>query len=277
MEIAETINKMKSLRRAISGSVGFVPTMGFLHEGHLSLVRKAREENDVVAVSIFVNPTQFGKNEDFGSYPRNFQQDIEMLQKEQTDIVFFPSSVEMYPDGFDSWVEVKQVTEHLEGVCRPGHFQGVTTVVAKLFNIVEPDRAYFGQKDAQQAIVIQKMVRDLNMNLDVIVLPTCRENDGLAMSSRNTYLNPEERSIAAVLFRALTLTRDLYEKGKKDAAFIRQEMQKMIEKEKFTSIEYISIADERTLEELTEITPPALVSLAVKVGKTRLIDNIVLR
>jgi pantoate--beta-alanine ligase len=277
MEIAETINKMKSLRRAISGSVGFVPTMGFLHDGHLSLVRKAREENDVVAVSIFVNPTQFGKNEDFGSYPRNFQQDIEMLQKEQTDIVFFPSSVEMYPDGFDSWVEVKQVTEHLEGVCRPGHFQGVTTVVAKLFNIVEPDRAYFGQKDAQQAIVIQKMVRDLNMNLDVIVLPTCRESDGLAMSSRNTYLNPEERGIATVLFHALTLSRDLYGKGEKDAAFIRQEMQKMIEKEKFTSIEYISIADERTLEELTEITPPALVSLAVKVGKTRLIDNIVLR
>jgi pantoate--beta-alanine ligase len=277
MEIAETIDKMKSLRRETSGSVGFVPTMGFLHEGHLSLVRKARKENDIVAVSIFVNPTQFGKNEDFGSYPRNFQQDIEMLQKEQTDILFFPSSVEMYPDGFDSWVEVKQVTEHLEGICRPGHFQGVTTVVAKLFNIVEPDRAYFGQKDAQQAIVIQKMVRDLNMNLDVIVLPTCRESNGLAMSSRNTYLTPEERNIAAVLFRALTLSSDLYKKGEKDAAFIRQEMQKMIEKEKFTFIEYISIADERTLEELTEITPPALVSLAVKVGKTRLIDNIVLK
>jgi pantoate--beta-alanine ligase len=277
MEIAETIDKIKSLTRAMSGSVGFVPTMGFLHEGHLSLVRKAREENDVVVVSIFVNPTQFGKNEDFGSYPRNFKQDIEMLQKEQTDIVFFPSAVEMYPDGFDSWVEVKQVTDHLEGICRPGHFQGVTTVVAKLFNIVEPDRAYFGQKDAQQAIVIQKMVRDLNMNLDVIVLPTCRESDGLAMSSRNTYLTPEERNIAAVLFRALTLSRALYEKGEKDAAFIRQEMQKMIEKEKFTFVEYISIADERTLEELTEITPPALVSLAVKVGKTRLIDNIVLK
>lgn len=277
MEIVETISDMKSLRHTISGSVGFVPTMGYLHEGHLSLVRKAREDNDVVVVSIFVNPTQFGENEDFNSYPRDLQRDLTLLQKVHTDIVFFPSPSEMYPDGFNSWVQVKQITERLEGICRPDHFQGVTTVVAKLFNIVEPDRAYFGQKDAQQALVIQKMVSDLNMNLDVIVLPTCRENDGLAMSSRNSYLSPDERQTATVLFRALTLARDLYEKGMRDAAFIRKELLALIDKEDSTHVEYISIADERTLEELNRITPPSLVSLAVRVGKTRLIDNIVLK
>jgi pantoate--beta-alanine ligase len=277
MEIVETISNLKSLRRTISGSVGFVPTMGFLHEGHLSLVRKAREDNDIVVVSIFVNPTQFGENEDFDSYPRDFQRDLAMLEKEHTDIVFFPPPAEMYPEGFNTWVLVKQVTERLEGICRPDHFQGVTTVVAKLFNIVEPGKAYFGQKDVQQAIVIQKMVRDLNMNLEVVVLPTCRESDGLAMSSRNTYLSPEERQTATVLFRALTLAGNLYEKGERDAAFIRKELQALIDKEDSAYIEYISIADERTIDELNKITPPALVSLAVRVGKTRLIDNIVLK
>jgi pantoate--beta-alanine ligase len=277
MDIVDSIDYMKSLRKTITGSVGFVPTMGFLHEGHLSLVRKAHEDNDIVAVSIFVNPTQFGQNEDLDKYPRDFQRDLALLLKEHTDIVFFPSASEMYPAGFNSWVEVKQLTNHLEGICRPGHFQGVTTVVAKLFNIVEPDKAYFGQKDAQQALVIQKMVRDLNMNLDVIVLPTCRENDGLAMSSRNTYLSLDERKEATVLFRALTLANELFIKGERDADIIRSELQTLISKENSADIEYISIANENTLEELNTVTTPALVSLAVKIGKTRLIDNIVLR
>ena len=197
--------------------------------------------------------------------------------REVEAIAFFPSRPEMYPDGCNSWVLVKQITERLEGICRPDHFQGVTTVVAKLFNIVQPSRAYFGQKDAQQAIVIQKMVRDLNMNLDVIVLPTCRESDGLAMSSRNTYLSPQERQTSTVLFRALTLAKNLYEKGNPDAKVVKQKLQSLIGKENGTHIEYISIADERTLEELDKITPPALISLAVRVGKTRLIDNIVIK
>ncbi|MEJ2739034.1 MAG: pantoate--beta-alanine ligase [Dehalococcoidia bacterium] len=277
MDIAETIDQMKSLRRSISGSVGFVPTMGFLHDGHLSLVKKAREENDVVVVSIFVNPTQFGPNEDFETYPRDTQRDLSLLKNTHTDIVFLPAWTEMYPGDFYTWVEVKQVTEHLEGTCRPDHFLGVTTVVAKLFNIVEPTRAYFGQKDAQQAIVIQKMVNDLNMNLDVIVLPTCRESDGLAMSSRNTYLNTQERQAATVLFRALTHAENLYKNDQRDADLIRNEMLSLINQEQLAYVEYVSIADEHTLNELSKITSPALVSLAVRIGKTRLIDNIILK
>jgi pantoate--beta-alanine ligase len=277
MNIAETIAQMKALRQSISGSVGFVPTMGFLHDGHLSLVKKAREENDVVVVSIFVNPTQFGPNEDFEAYPRDTQRDLSLLQNAHTDIVFFPSRTDMYPDEFNTWVEVKQVTERLEGTCRPDHFQGVTTIVAKLFNIVEPSKAYFGQKDAQQAIVIQKMVRDLNMNLEVIVLPTCRERDGLAMSSRNTYLNTQERQAATVLFRALTHAESLYQNGQRDADFIRNEMLSLINQEQSAYVEYVSIADEHTLDELSNITSSALVSLAVRIGKTRLIDNVILK
>jgi pantoate--beta-alanine ligase len=277
MDIAETIGQMKALRRSISGSVGFVPTMGFLHNGHLSLVKKAREENDVVVVSIFVNPTQFGPNEDFEAYPRDAQRDLSLLQNASTDIVFFPSRTDIYPDGFNTWVEVKQVTERLEGTCRPDHFLGVTTVVAKLFNIVEPTRAYFGQKDAQQAIVIQKMVSDLNMNLEVIVLPTCRESDGLAMSSRNTYLNMQERQAATVLFRALTRAESLYKNGQRDADLIKNEMFSLINQEQLANVEYVSIADEYTLDELSKIKSSALVSLAVRIGKTRLIDNIILK
>ena len=277
MDIVETIGQMKALRRSISGSVGFVPTMGFLHDGHLSLVKKAREENDVVVVSIFVNPTQFGPNEDFEAYPRDTKRDLSLLQNALTDIVFFPSRTDMYPDEFNTWVEVKKVTERLEGTCRPDHFQGVTTIVAKLFNIVEPTRAYFGQKDAQQAIVIQKMVNDLNMNLEVIVLPTCRESDGLAMSSRNTYLNMQERQAATVLFRALIHAESLYKNGQRDADVIRNEMLSLINQEQSAYVEYVSIADEHNLNELNEISSSALLSLAVRVGKTRLIDNIILK
>lgn len=274
MKIIKTIAEIKALRRQIRGSVGFVPTMGYLHEGHLSLVRQAKTENDTAVVSIFVNPTQFGPTEDYATYPRDPDRDLALLRKEKTDIVFMPSVEEMYPKGANSWVKVNNITERLEGASRPGHFQGVTTVVAKLFNIIEPTRAYFGQKDAQQAIVIKKMVTDLNMNLEVIVLPTVREKDGLAMSSRNVYLSPEERRAATILFKALTSAQELYNSGETNAEYIRQQMTTLITGEPLAKIDYVSIADPDTLEELSTIDRPALVSLAVKIGKTRLIDNI---
>ena len=250
--------------------------MGYLHEGHLTLVRQARTENLVVVVSIFVNPTQFGPKEDFKAYPRNTERDLAILESEKTDIVFMPSIEEMYPMNYSSWVTVEKVTDMLEGSCRPGHFKGVTTVVAKLFNIVETNKAYFGQKDFQQATVIKKMVNDLNMNLEVVVAPTVREKDGLAMSSRNVYLNPQERQAASVLFKALTLAQQLREKGEKNAEHIRQEMTSLISKEPLGKIEYVSIADAETLDELANIDRPAVASLAVRFGKTRLIDNLVL-
>ncbi len=274
MKIARTIAEMKTLRRSLTGSVGFVPTMGYLHEGHLSLVKQARAENKTTVVSIFVNPTQFGPTEDYATYPRDPEHDLALLEKEKTDIAFIPSTDEMYPKGFNSWVEVKGITDRLEGACRPGHFKGVTTVVAKLFYIVEPTRAYFGQKDAQQALVIKKMVADLNMNLEIVVLPTVREKDGLAMSSRNTYLNPEERRAATILFKALLLARERWHQGETNAKSLRQEMISLIEKEPLAKIDYVSIADTETLEELSIIDRPALASLAVRIGKTRLIDNI---
>lgn len=276
MQIAETITQMRALRRQSQGSVGFVPTMGYLHDGHLALVRRARGENSVVVVSIFVNPTQFGPTEDFNRYPRDIPRDLSLLEKEGTDIVFIPSASEMYPQGFSSWVLVEKVTERLEGRSRPGHFKGVATVVNKLFNIVEPTRAYFGQKDAQQVVVIKRMVADLNMNVEIVVVPTVRESDGLAMSSRNVYLNPQERQAATVLFRALSLAKSLWEKGERDAEVIRREMEFLIKSEPLARVDYVSIADPDTLEELSKIDGVALVSLAVWIGKTRLIDNLVL-
>ena len=276
MKVIETIGEMKRLRQQLIEPVGFVPTMGYLHGGHLALVRRARAENPSVVVSIFVNPTQFGPQEDFNSYPRDTKRDLSLLDKEGTDVVFMPSVAEMYPGQFSSWVEVGRVTERLEGASRPGHFRGVTTVCAKLFNIVQPTRAYFGQKDAQQAVVIKKMVADLNMNLEIITLPTVREPDGLAMSSRNTYLNPEERRAAAVLHQALSLAQKLWAQGEKDAQHLRQEMIGLIQKQPLAKIDYVSVANAETLDELDTVNPPALVSLAVKIGKTRLIDNIVL-
>ena len=274
MKIVDTIADMKQLRQYIAGPVGFVPTMGYLHEGHLFLVKQAKAENPTVAVSIFVNPAQFGPKEDFSRYPRDIPRDLAMLEKAGADIVFMPPVAEMYPPGFNSWVDVEKVTERLEGASRPGHFRGVTTVVAKLFNIVQPTRAYFGQKDAQQALVIRKIVADLNMNLEVITLPTVREPDGLAMSSRNTYLSPEGRKAAVVLYRSLTLAQQLYARGERDAEKIRQEMLALIKKEPLATVDYVSIADAETLDELDTISPPALVSMAVKIGKTRLIDNV---
>ncbi len=276
MEIAYTIARMRALRHDIPGTVGFVPTMGYLHQGHLSLVKEAKANNSAAVVSIYVNPSQFGPAEDFDSYPRDIERDLELLRNEHTDIVFIPDNKEIYPPGFDSWVEVGKVTEVLEGKSRPEHFRGVTTIVAKLFNIVEPDRSYFGQKDAQQAIVIKKMAADLNMDLEVIVLPTVRESDGLAMSSRNKYLSPEERTAATVLFRSLNLALNLWHEGWRDSESIRNEMMKLINQEPLANIDYVSIADTLTLVELAEINDKALVSLAVKIGQTRLIDNIIL-
>jgi len=276
MKVVEKIEEMKWVRRKLAEPVGFVPTMGYLHEGHLSLVKQARVENSSVVVSIFVNPTQFGPQEDFKAYPRDTRRDLALLEKEKTDIVFMPSADEMYPPHFSSWVEMEKVTERLEGAFRPGHFRGVTTVVAKLFNIVQPSKAYFGQKAAQQAIVIKKMVADLDMNLEVVTLPTVREPDGLAMSSRNTYLNPEERKAAIVLYQALGLAQKLWSQGETDAEKLRQEMLTLIQKQPLAQVEYVSIADTETLDELDKVKPPALVSLAVRIGKTRLIDNIVL-
>jgi len=275
MKVVEAIAGMRQLRHELAEPVGFVPTMGYLHEGHLSLVRQARKDNATVVVSIFVNPTQFGPQEDFKSYPRDTQRDLAMLEN-MTDVVFMPSSDEMYPKVFDSCVEVGAITERLEGAARPGHFRGVTTVVAKLFNIVQPTRAYFGQKDAQQLLVIKKMVKDLDMNLEVVGCPIVREADGLAMSSRNTYLNPEERRAATILYRALILAREVWSQGESDAERLRHEMTAFIQKEPLAAIDYISIADAGTLEELDRARTPALVSMAVKIGKTRLIDNIVL-
>jgi pantoate--beta-alanine ligase len=276
MHIAKSIAEMKAARTKTAGSVGFVPTMGFLHEGHMSLVRQARVENSSVVVSIFVNPTQFGPTEDFKTYPRDTERDLAMLQKEKTDIVFMPSAEEMYPERFSSWVDVENVTDRLEGSHRPGHFRGVATVVAKLFNIAEPTRAYFGQKDAQQVLVIKKMVADLNMNLEVVVSPTVREKDGLAMSSRNVYLNPEERRSATVLFKALTLAQNLRKEGETNAEAIRRQMTALINGEPLAKIEYVSITNAETLEELSNTEGRDLVSLAVRFGKTRLIDNLIL-
>jgi pantoate--beta-alanine ligase len=275
MKIVKTIAELRDLRPKLAKPLGFVPTMGYLHEGHLELVRRARAENQTVAVSIFVNPTQFGPHEDFKQYPRDPERDLALLAKEGTDLVFMPSAEEMYPPNFDSWVEVGKLAERLEGAARPGHFRGVATVVAKLFNLVRPDKAYFGQKDAQQLSVIKKMTADLDMGIEVVAVPTVREPDGLAMSSRNTYLSAEERKQAAVLYQSLKLAQKLYADGEKDAKAIIGQMTALIGQQPLAKIEYISIADAETLDELDKIKPPALISMAVRFGKTRLIDNVV--
>jgi pantoate--beta-alanine ligase len=276
MKVIETITEMKKVRSELTGSVGFVPTMGYLHEGHLTLVKWAKKANLWAVVSIFVNPTQFGPKEDLAKYPRDIPRDLSLLETVKTDFVFIPSAGDMYPLVYNTWVDVEKVTERLEGASRPGHFRGVATVCNKLFNIVQPTKAYFGQKDAQQVVAIKKMVADLNMNLEIVAVPTMREPDGLAMSSRNTYLNPKERQAGVVLYKALTLAQKLYTSGEQDAEKIRQEMIKLIQKEPLASIDYVSIANAETLEEQDKITPPAVVSMAVRIGKTRLIDNVTL-
>ena len=277
MRIVESIPELRAARSEFETPVGLVPTMGFLHEGHLALVRRARLECKRVCVSIFVNPTQFGPQEDLAAYPRDLDGDLELLKTEGTDLVWTPTSETMYPPGFQSWVTVEDLSQRLEGLHRPGHFRGVTTVVAKLFNAVQPDRAYFGQKDAQQVAVIQRMVRDLDFPLQLVVCPTVRETDGLAKSSRNTYLNERQRQAATVLFRALTSAVEAFENGERDAESLRNGMSQVLASEPLAQEQYVSVADLETLEELTGEITQALLSMAVYVGETRLIDNMVAR
>jgi len=276
MDVCHTISQFRHFRAELQGALGLVPTMGFLHEGHLSLVRRARAENDAVAVSIFVNPTQFGPSEDVQDYPRDIQRDLSLLEKEEVNLVFNPQPEEIYPAGFDSYIDAGGVTQLLEGGHRPGHFRGVATVVAKLFNIVQPDRAYFGQKDGQQVLVIKRMARDLDFPLGVIVAPTIREPDGLAMSSRNVYLSKPERKAALGLSRGLFRAQEGWASGKRDAGWLRNVVLKAIEEEKSATVEYVSLADETLTELEGDVTKPAMLSLAVRIGKTRLIDNVIL-
>lgn len=275
MQVIATVAEMRRLRAQMACSVGLVPTMGYLHEGHLSLVRRARADNEHLVVTIFINPTQFGPQEDYQRYPRDPERDLRLLEQEGTDVVFMPGVEEMYPQGFDAWVEVgESLTGRLEGAFRPGHLRGVTTVVAKLFNVVEARRAYFGQKDGQQLAVIRKMVADLNMDVEVVAVPTVREPDGLAMSSRNAYLTPEERRAATVLWRSLCRARELFDSGERRAEAIRREMRAVLAAEPLASVDYVSVADAETLAELETIDRAAMVSLAVRIGSTRLIDNV---
>ncbi len=255
-------------------SVGFVPTMGYLHDGHLSLVRRAREENERVILSIYVNPAQFSPQEDLDTYPRNFQRDLELAEEAGVDLVFAPDDAVMYPTGFDTWIHVGGVTENLCGASRPGHFRGVATVVARLFHLVKPDRAYFGQKDAQQAAVIRKMVRDLGFTVDVVVCPIVREPDGLAMSSRNAKLSPEERKQARVLSQALWQARELYRGGERSAPRILEAVQALFDTQPLIRLDYLKIVDPLTMEDLEDITGEALAAVAAFAGNTRLIDNL---
>ena len=277
MQVIETVADFRAAQRSCPRPLGLVPTMGYLHEGHLSLVRRARADNATAAASIFVNPTQFGENEDLSTYPRDMDGDLEKLRREGVDLVFAPPASEVYPPGFDTTIDVGDIARRLEGEHRPGHFAGVATVVCKLLTIVRPDNVYFGQKDAQQCLVIQRLNADLNLGANVIVMPTVRDPDGLALSSRNAYLTPEDRQSALSLSRALRLAETLHSEGVRDAATIRAQMQLVLNTQPTASIDYISIADAHTLHELTTIDRPALVSLAVHIGKVRLIDNVVLR
>jgi pantoate--beta-alanine ligase len=278
MRLIRSIKKMYefSKKAHLEGkTIGFVPTMGYLHQGHLSLIRKARKENDIVVVSIFVNPIQFGPKEDFKKYPRDLKRDMNLAKQVGTDVIFYPDAKDMYPEGFKTYVNVEELSEKLCGKFRPGHFKGVATVVTKLFNIVCPDIAYFGQKDAQQAIIIKRMVADLNIPVKIKVLPIVREKDGLAMSSRNTYLNEKERKDALVLYQALNLAKELIKSGITDTKTIIRKMRQLIEKKKNAKIDYIEIVQMENLKSLKVISDNCLIALAVWIGKTRLIDNII--
>jgi len=277
MRTVTTFSELRLVRQSLPGPVGLVPTMGYLHEGHVSLVKQARAECASVVVSIFVNPTQFGPKEDFAAYPRDLQRDLGLLSAAGADLVWTPAAEEMYPPAFQTWVTVENVTQPLEGAMRRGHFRGVATVVAKLFNGVQPAKAYFGQKDAQQVVVIRRMVKDLNFPVEIVVCPTRREPDGLAMSSRNVYLNPAERQAAVVLCRALQAAQQAYFAGERSAPRLRQMMQAELDAEPLARPQYVSCAHPDSLQELEEITDGALLSMAVYIGKTRLIDNLVLR
>ena len=278
MHTLHSISAFRAARRLLTGPVGLVPTMGYLHEGHLSLVRRAKAENVHVAVWIFVNPTQFGPHEDFTRYPRDEARDAALLATEGVDLLFMPPVEAIYPEGFGSEVVVHSVTEGLEGAIRPGHFTGVATVVTKFFNIMQPDSAYFGQKDGQQVVVVRKLVHDLNLPVEVVVCPTVREPDGLAMSSRNVYLGGLERAAAPVLHRALQRAEGLWRNGERDATVLREAMRAVLAQEPLAQVDYISVADPLTLAEIAGRAPArgVLASLAVRLGATRLIDNVVL-
>jgi pantoate--beta-alanine ligase len=276
MRVIETIMEFRAAHAGLAGSLGLAPTMGYLHQGHLELVRRARAENEHVAVSIFVNPTQFGPREDLARYPRDLPRDLALLDAEGVDLVFAPSAAEMYPPHSATTVSAGPLDEALEGAARPGHFRGVATVVCKLFNIIAPQRAYFGQKDAQQTVVIRRMVADLNMPVAIVVCPTVRESDGLAMSSRNVYLSPAERQAAVALSRALWAAEARFAGGERDGEALRDAMRAVLAAEPLAAPEYVSIADLEMLGELRRVENRALASLAVRVGKTRLIDNIIL-
>jgi len=256
--------------------IGFVPTMGALHEGHLSLVRRSKQENDITVVSIFVNPIQFGPNEDFNRYPRDFDGDFNKLQNEGVDILFYPDIASIYPEGYSTYVEVKGLSDKLCGAFRPGHFKGVATIVTKLFNIVKPKRAYFGQKDYQQSIIIRRMVKDLNLDVEIIVCPTVREEDGLAMSSRNSYLSGKEREAATIIYKTLTKASELIQSGIIDGVRIKNFMMEEIKKEPaVSSIDYVGVYDPETLDEIDIIKSEVVLAAAIFIGKTRLIDNII--
>ncbi|MDD5449218.1 MAG: pantoate--beta-alanine ligase [Candidatus Omnitrophica bacterium] len=280
MKIIKSIRLMQEYSRCLRRQgkrIGLVPTMGYLHEGHLSLVRRSVRENDKTVVSVFVNPMQFGPREDFKKYPRAFKRDEEMLRRSGVDVLFYPSSKAVYPEPYYTTVNVEYLTEPLCDRSRPGHFRGVTTVVAKLFNITTPDSAYFGRKDAQQAAVIKKMAVDLNMGIKIVTMPIVREKGGLAMSSRNAYLSEEERRDAAVLYEALALAKGMIKKGRRSSGEIKDAMRGLIRKKKTAKIDYIEIVNEDTFKNISRPTGKVLIALAVYIGRTRLIDNIRLK
>lgn len=277
MEIASTVNELREKILAWKKQgrkIGFVPTMGYLHEGHLSLVRESKKRSDLTVVSIFVNPKQFGPSEDYRVYPRDLERDRALLEREGVDLVFYPPVDVMYPEGYKTYVEVEDLQDRLCGKSRPGHFRGVCTVVLKLFNLVQPDEAYFGWKDAQQVIILQKMVEDLNVPVKIVPLPLVRDHDGLALSSRNTYLSPEERWAALVLKKSLDLAEKLILEGEKEASRIREKMIELISAEPLARLDYVEIVKLSNLEPLDRIEGEALIALAVFIGRTRLIDNL---
>jgi pantoate--beta-alanine ligase len=277
MEVVETMTHLRRLRQSLRGRVGLVPTMGYLHAGHIALVDAARADNEHVVATIFVNPTQFAAHEDLAAYPRDMPRDLEMLRAGGVDVVFAPKPESMYPPNFQTYIIVEQVSQGREGGARPGHFRGVATVVAKLFNLVQPDTAYFGQKDAQQVVVLRQMVRDLNFSLSIVICPIVRESDGVAMSSRNVYLTPDERRSAKVLYRTLQIVGKLYEEGERRPPMLRQTAWDMLDNESTVQPSYVSLADARSLQEVEQPTDqPLLFSMAVQVGKTRLLDNCLL-
>ncbi len=272
----KTIKKQIKRLKKEGKTIGFVPTMGYLHDGHLSLIRQSKKETDITVVSIFVNPAQFAPSEDLDKYPRDLKRDCSLLEQEGVDILFFPDSKEIYPEGYDTYVFVENLSKPLCGKTRPTHFRGVTTIVLKLFNIVSPDRAFFGQKDAQQAIIIKRMILDLNLDLNLRVLPIVREKDGLAMSSRNKYLKEEERKQAVGLFKSLTKGKEVFDSGIKDVKTIKEEVLKVFKEFPLLKLDYLEVVDMNSLKKIDKVEKKALMAIAAFLGKTRLIDNVIL-